>query len=61
MPDAPQNVVAAPEVPGQPWDATSEASIAGWASVDAASGPASMSTGQSSGDFEDGPSPWKQT
>lgn len=61
MASVPSPVSGTPEVPGQPWDATSESSIAGWASVDAASGPASMSTGQSAGDFEDGPSPWRQT
>jgi len=61
MPTSPEKVTSAPVVPGQPWDASSDATIAGWKSVDSNSGPASMSTGQASGDFEDGPAPWKQT
>jgi hypothetical protein len=60
MPSAPEPITAAPEVPGQPWDATSSAPVAGWNSVDGNSGPANMS-GSVSGDFDSGPGPWKQT
>jgi len=59
MPDAPENVTAAPALPWQPWDATSSATEAGWMSVDKNSGPANMS-GQATGDFESGEG-WKQT
>jgi hypothetical protein len=60
MPAAPDPITSTPPVPGQPYDATSEASIGKWASVDPKSGPAGAS-GQSAGDFENGPGPWKQT
>lgn len=60
MPDSPPKVTSAPGVPGQPWDATSDATVAGWKSLDANSGPANQS-GNATGDFEDGPAPWKQT
>lgn len=53
-------VTSTPDVPGQPYDATSDATIAGWVPVDRNSGPANAQ-GQASGDFESGPSPWKQT
>lgn len=59
MPDSPQNVTSAPGVPGQPWDATSSATVAGWVSVDKNSGPANAS-GQASGEFESGEG-WQQT
>lgn len=60
MPDAPEHVTAVPSLPWQPWDATDPSTEGGWTSVDAKSGPANMS-GQASGDFENGPGPWKQT
>ena len=60
MAEAPDPVAASPDVPGQPWDATSDATVAGWKSVNPNSGPVNMSGGVS-GDFEDGPAPWKQT
>jgi hypothetical protein len=60
MADAPSPVTSAPGVPGQPYDATSDATIAGWSTVDRNSGPANAQ-GQASGDFDSGPSPWKQT
>lgn len=53
-------ITSTPEVPGQPYDATADGNTGKWKSVDGNSGPANMS-GQVSGDFEDGPGPWKQT
>jgi hypothetical protein len=61
MPSTPAEVTSAPVVPGQPWDATSDAPVGKWVSVDGNSGPASMESGAATGDFEDGPGPWKQT
>jgi len=58
MASTPSPVTSAPDVPGQPYDATSDATISGWGTVD--SGPANAQ-GQASGDFENGPAPWKQT
>lgn len=58
MASAPSPITSTPDVPGQPYDATAEGAVAGWADVD--SGPANAQ-GQVSGDFESGPSPWKQT
>ena len=60
MPSAPEPITSAPEVPGQPYDATSDATISGWVSVNSKSGPADRN-GNASGDFESGPGPWKQT
>ncbi len=60
MAEAPNPVASSPDVPGQPWDATSNATVAGWKSVDNNAGPANMA-GQATGDFDDGPAPWKQT
>ena len=61
MPRVPSGITSTPEIPGQPWDATSDATVSGWKSVDANSGPASFETGKATGDFEDGPGPWRQT
>lgn len=61
MPDAPSPVTSPPPVPGQPWDATSDATVSRWQPVDSGSGPASLVTGEAAGDFEDGPGPWRQT
>jgi hypothetical protein len=61
MPDAPDPITSPPAVAGQPWDASSDATVAGWTSVDSGSGPASMTDGHATGEFEDGPGPWKQT
>ena len=60
MPSAPNPITSPPEVPGQPWDATSDAPVGKWVSVDSCSGPADMQ-GNATGDFEGGPGPWKQT
>lgn len=60
MASAPSPITSTPDVPGQPYDATSGDTIAGWKSVDANSGPADRS-GNVTGDFENGPGPWKQT
>lgn len=60
MPRVPSGITSTPPVPGQPWDATSDAPAAGWKSVDANSGPASFDSGACTGDFEsDGD--WSQT
>lgn len=61
MPSSPSPITSAPPVPGQPYDAAADNNIGKWQSVDKNSGPASMDTGMSTGDFEDGPGPWKQT
>jgi hypothetical protein len=60
MPRVSGPITSTPEVPGQPWDATSSATVAGWKSVDSGSGPASMTTGEATGDFESD-SGWSQT
>ena len=61
MPRVPSEVTSTPEVPGQPWDATSSATVAGWKSVDANSGPASFESGAATGDFASGEAGWEQT
>jgi hypothetical protein len=61
MPRVPAGITSTPDVPGQPYDATSDAPLGKWQSVNTSSGPASMDSGQATGDFEDGPGPWKQT
>jgi hypothetical protein len=60
MPRVPSGVTSPPEVPGQPWDATSDSSVGKWQSVDANSGPASMESGACTGDF-DSADGWSQT
>lgn len=54
--------VVAPRFPGfQPYDPASDADVAGgWVKLDT-SGPADSSGDATSGDFEDGPGPWRQT
>lgn len=61
MATTPDPITSTPDVPGQPYDATSGETISRWASVDKNSGPADWKTGNATGDFEDGPGPWKQT
>lgn len=61
MAQAPDPITSTPDVPGQPWDATSESPAGKWKSVDPDSGPASITTGACTGDFESGPGPWRQT
>jgi hypothetical protein len=61
MPRVPSGVTSTPEVPGQPWDATSSSAAGPWKSVDANSGPASFESGQATGDFESGEGGWEQT
>lgn len=61
MAKAPDPITAPPNTSFQPYDATSEAPIGKWQSVDPNSGPASITTGEATGDFENGPGPWKQT
>ena len=60
MPAAPDPITSTPDAPFQPYDASSEGSAGKWVSVDPKSGPAGPS-GESAGDFENGPGPWKQT
>jgi hypothetical protein len=60
MASAPDPITSPPDVVGQPWDATSSETVAGWETVDVKSGPANMQ-GTVAGDFEDGPGPWRQT
>jgi hypothetical protein len=59
MPQAPDPITSPPEVPGQPWDATSEAPVGKWVSVNPNSGPASPE-GTATGEFP-GDGVWKQT
>lgn len=59
MPDTSGHVQGTPSLPYQPYDATSEGTVAGWKSVDPNSGPCDMN-GNATGDFESG-SGWKQT
>jgi hypothetical protein len=61
MAEAPSPITSPPPVPGQPWDATTSGTVSGWKSVDSGSGPASWQSGEATGDFEEGPGPWKQT
>jgi len=61
MAQAPDPITSPPAVPGQPWDATSSSPAGKWQSVDKNSGPASITTGAATGDFESGPGPWEQT
>jgi hypothetical protein len=58
MPAAPDPITSTPDKPGQPYDATSEASLGKWTTVEA--GPAN-SSGKASGEWEGGPGGWKQT
>jgi hypothetical protein len=60
MANAPSPITSPPSVPPAPYDATSSETIGKWASVDKNSGPCDMA-GNATGDFEDGPGPWKQT
>jgi hypothetical protein len=52
-------ITSTPSVDGQPYDATSEATIGPWVSVDDRSGPASLQGGQVTGDFPS-TAPWQQ-
>lgn len=61
MAQAPSPVTSPPAVPDQPYDATSSAPCGKWLSVDEGSGPADWRTGNATGDFDNGPGPWKQT
>ena len=59
MATAPDPITSPPNVPGQPYDATAEGPVAGWADLPE-SGPANAS-GTATSDFENGPGPWRQT
>ena len=58
MADAPSPIVSTPSQPGQPYDATSMASVGGWSKV--VSGPASIQTGRQTGGDFDSSGAWKQ-
>jgi hypothetical protein len=60
MPRVPAGITSTPDVPGQPYDATSGSALGKWKPVDANSGPASMDSGACTGDFESD-SDWSQT
>jgi hypothetical protein len=68
MPDAPSPITSPPRVDGQPWDATSTASVAGWDCVDQVAGEVGFD-GSQNGDHFAGADrnatgnsgPWKQT
>lgn len=60
MPRVPSGITSPPEVPGQPYDATSQGALGKWVTVEKNSGPASFESGACTGDFEsDGD--WSQT
>jgi hypothetical protein len=59
MAKAPDPITSPPNVPGQPYDATAEGSVAGWDDA-IEGGPCDMS-GHATSDFESGPGVWKQT
>jgi hypothetical protein len=59
VPSAPGPITSPPDVPGQPYDATSSATIGKWKSVNMNSGPCDMQ-GNASGDFESADG-WSQT
>lgn len=57
MPSAPDPITSTPDQPGQPYDATSEASLGKWKTVP---GPAN-SSGEASSEWEGGSGGWSQT
>lgn len=59
MPDTNPPVQGTPKLSYQPWDATGEETVAGWAAVDKNSGPCDMN-GNATGEFESGDG-WSQT
>lgn len=59
MATAPDPITSPPSVPGQPYDATAEGPVAGWA--DLPEGGACNMSGHTTSDFESGPGPWRQT
>ena len=59
MPRTPAGITSDPEVPGQPWDATSDATVGKWVSVNPKGGPCDMN-GNATGDFPSGDG-WSQT
>lgn len=59
QPNSP-HIVSPPSSAGQPWDAPSDATVAGWNKVDDNGGPADIHDGHVTGDFPDS-APWRQT
>jgi hypothetical protein len=60
MPRVPAPVTSPPEVPGQPYDATSDAPCGKWVSVNPKSGPASFENPDATGEFPSADG-WSQT
>lgn len=59
MAQAPDPITSPPPTAAQPYDATSDANVGKWVSVNPKSGPAD-SSGNATGEFP-GDGPWKQT
>jgi len=60
MPTAPEPITSTPDQSFQPYSATEDGEVDHWQSVDHNSGPVDMQM-QVTGEFEDGPGPWRQT
>jgi len=60
MPTSNYPVDSTKPMPWQPYDAGAANDLGKWKSVDENSGPADE-TGHATGNFEDGPAPWRQT
>lgn len=60
MPAAPDPITSPPNQPFQPYSATEDGNVDHWQSVDPNSGPCDMEMNVT-GDFPDGPGPWRQT
>ena len=61
MASAPDPITSPPDVSGQPYDATDDGPLGKWQSVNKNSGPADWHSGNATGEFENGPGPWRQT
>ncbi len=59
MADAPDPIASAPDMPGQPYDASSDADLGGWVKLSA--NLPGGSEGLWRGEMPDGPAPWVQT
>jgi hypothetical protein len=52
-------ITSTPSQDGQPYDATNDADVGPWVSLDDNSGPASLQGGRVTGEFPDS-APWRQ-
>ena len=52
-------ITSTPSVPGQPYDAASDAAISRWVKLEENSGPVDIHTGRSTGEFASGDR-WQQ-